>query len=637
VLGCCVALLVVACGGGGSDLAGGGSAANLGPGNTGTGGTGGNGGTGMGMGTTMVTMTDAAGDFLSYIVTLTSLQLQTASGASVETLPAATQVDFTKLVNLTEVLSAGQVPAADYVSAQLTLDFAKAQITVDDGNGNPVTLAPLDATGAALTGTLTVSVKLDNANQLVITPGNTGRLAFDFNLAASNMVSLTAKTVQVAPTLVATVVPSDTKQVRVRGQLAMVNAAMNDFVLNVQPFTVQSATAGQVTAQVTATTTYQVNGTALVGTAGLTALAALPANTMVAAFGSLQTGTKPVFTATNILAGTSFQNPGHDKISGTVIARSANTLTVRSATWTRPDGDFGFEPKDAMVTVGANTAVTEEGQMGTFTAANISVGQHIDAFGMASQGANGAVMLDATAGAVQLDITALTGAVTAMSAGSLTLNLLSLDGLSPKAFTFAGTGTSTAMDATATAYVVNTGALAQTSLTLNAPARAFGFVNSFGKAPPDFTAESLENFAAVTADLVVNFGQGGSATAFTGLVATSTSLQLDLANAGAVHVIKIGPELLDLTKLAMAPSVAPSTATGDVFTIAHAGKFKVENFNTFAAFVTQLTADLAGTPSGTMSMTSNMPATVEIVAAAGSYDTAKNVFSAQRLAVLLSN
>jgi hypothetical protein len=95
--------------------------------------------------------------------------------------------------------------------------------------------------------------------------------------------------------------------------------------------------------------------------------------------------------------------------------------------------------------------------------------------------------------------------------------------------------------------------------------------------------------------------------------------------------------LLDLTKLAMAPSVVPSTATGDVFTIAHAGKFKVENFNTFAAFVTQLAADLAGMPSGAMSMTSNMPATVEIVAAAGSYDTAKNVFTAKRLAVLLSN
>ena len=90
---------------------------------------------------------------------------------------------------------------------------------------------------------------------------------------------------------------------------------------------------------------------------------------------------------------------------------------------------------DATVNVGANTAVTEEGQMGTFTAANISVGQHIDAFGMATQGANGAVTLDATAGQVQLDITPLWGTVTTMATGSLTLNLQSLDGLPPSVFT----------------------------------------------------------------------------------------------------------------------------------------------------------------------------------------------------------
>ena len=191
------------------------------------------------------------------------------------------------------------------------------------------------------------------------------------------MVNLTAMTVQVAPTLVATVVPSSTKQVRVRGQLASVSAAQNDFVVNVQPFTVQSATAGQVTAHVSTTTTYQINGTAYVGATGLTALAALPADTMVAAFGSLQTGTTPTFTATNILAGTSLQSPSEDLISGTVIARAANALTVRGATWTKPNGSFGFERMDATVNVGANTAVTEEGQMGAFTIANISVGQHI--------------------------------------------------------------------------------------------------------------------------------------------------------------------------------------------------------------------------------------------------------------------
>jgi hypothetical protein len=55
----------------------------------------------------------------------------------------------------------------------------------------------------------------------------------------------------------------------------------SDFVLNVQPFHDQTKTNGQVTVGVGAATTYQVNGMALVGAAGLAALAALPANTMV--------------------------------------------------------------------------------------------------------------------------------------------------------------------------------------------------------------------------------------------------------------------------------------------------------------------------------------------------------------------
>jgi hypothetical protein len=636
LVGCCIALLAAACDSGKGDLTGGTTATTVGTG-TGTPTTPGTAGVSAcsgSCGASVMTMTDAAGDFLSYIVTLTSLQLQTASGASVETLPAATPVDFTKLVNLTEILSAGQIPAADYVSAQLTLNFASAQITASDANGNPVALSPVDSGGNALTGTLTMTVQLDNTNQLVITPGNTGRLAFDFNLAASNMVNLTAMTVQVAPTLVASVVPSDTKQVRVRGQLASVNTTANDFVVSVQPFTVQTTTAGQVTAQVSTTTTYQINGTAYVGAAGLTALAALPANTMVAAFGSLQTGMTPTFTATNILAGTSLQSPSEDQVSGTVIARTANALTVRGATWTKPSGNFGFERMDATVNVGTSTGVTEEGQMGAFTIANISVGQHIDAFGTASQAANGAVTLDATAGQVQLDLTPAWGTVTAAATGSLTLDLQSLDGMVPSAFTFAGTGTNTAADAVATAYVVNTGTLSQTGLAANAPARAIGFVTPFGMAPPDFTAISLENFAAVNAAFVVSWGQAGSATAFTGLTATSTSLQLNLTNVGNLHFVQIGPEQLDLTKVTPAPSIVPDTTSTDVvFSIGHAGKLKTENFNTFAAFITQLSTELTGA-SGTTTTTAP---TVDIVAAEGQYDSTTDVLTAQRLAVLLSN
>jgi hypothetical protein len=287
---------------------------------------------------------------------------------------------------------------------------------------------------------------------------------------------------------------------------------------------------------------------------------------------------------------------------------------------------------DATVNIGTNTAVTEEGQMGPFTISNISVGQHIDAFGMASQTANGALTLDATAGQVQLDLTPLWGTVTAAAAGSLTLNLQSLDGMPPSAFTFAGTGTNTAADAVATAYVVNTGTLSQTGLAANTPARAIGFVTPFGMAPPDFTAQSLENFAQVTAALAVSWGKAGSATAFTGLTATSTSLQLNLANVGNLHFVQIGPELVDVTKLTPAPSIVPDTATTDVvFSIGHAGKLKTENFNTFAAFITQLSTELAATTATTTAPT------VDIVAAEGQFDSGTDVLTAQRLAVLLSN
>ena len=573
-------------------------------------------------GASMLTITDAKGDFLSYTVNLTSLQLQTAAGALVETMPVVTKVDFAQLVDLTEIISAGQIPAAEYVSATLTLDYTGANITADDGTGKAVVLKPLDAKGAALTGPVTVSIKLDNANHLLITPGRTSRLAFDFNLAASNTVDVAAAAVTVSPTLVATVVPSDDKQIRVRGGLVSASTTANDFVLNVQPFHEQSKTTGQMTVGVSTTTTYQINGTALVGAAGLAAVAALPADTMVAAFGTLEKDTQ-TFTAANVVAGTSLENPGKDLVSGTVIARSANTLTLRRATMSWHDGDFDSENNDVTVTVAAGTAVTEEGATGTFTIADISVGQHIDAFGTAST-TNGTTTLDATAGSVRLDITPAWGVVSTLAAGSMTVKLQSLDGLPVTAFTFAGTGTSAATDATAAAYVINTGMLSQTGLAVNAPARVMGFVTPFGKAPPNFTAQTLVNFSAVPEVLLLDWAAKGSAMAFTGLTATSTSLQLNLAGVGNLHFIQIGPQLLDLTTLAAAPTIAPAAmATSETFTIAHRGTYKVENFNTFAAFVMALSADLTPT------------ATVAGLAATGQY--AANTFTANRIAVLIND
>jgi len=485
-------------------------------------------------GAAMITMTDAKGDFLSYIVSLTSLQLQTADGTMVETIPATTKVDFAQLVDLSEVLTAGQIPVADYVSAKLTIDYANSQITADDGTGHPVTLSPVDASGAPITGTLTVTVQLDNAHHLHITAGQIARLALDFNLGVSNTVDMTADTVTVAPTLVASVAPSDVTPLRARGSLASVSTSGEDFVINVMPFhdEDQEDKSGQVTVQVGSSTRYQINGTAYSGNAGLTALAAVGSGTKVAAFGTVQEGNQPSFTATMVLAGSSLERPGEDSISGTVIARSQTTLTVRDATWSGSDGDFDFETKDTTVMIGPATAVTEEGHAGSFSIADISPGQKVDASGSVSKGSDGAVTVDSTAGEVDLDVTRASGIVTLLSDGSLTLNLESLGGLPTDVFDFSGTGSSTANDASPSAYVVNTGTLTQSGLSVNSSALALGFVTGFGTAPPDFNADTLITAPSIEADLRLRFGRHGSTTVFTDLTSSSTSLVIDLSSLG---------------------------------------------------------------------------------------------------------
>src|ERR1019366_3220804 len=73
-----------------------------------------------GCGTAMVTLTDAPGDLLSYIVNVVSLQLTRSDGTVVETVPFSTQEDFAQLVNLSDLISSEQIPAGRYVSATLT-------------------------------------------------------------------------------------------------------------------------------------------------------------------------------------------------------------------------------------------------------------------------------------------------------------------------------------------------------------------------------------------------------------------------------------------------------------------------------------------------------------------------------------
>jgi len=599
----------------------------------------------------VVTMTDAAGDFLSYQVSLVSLQLQKADGTKVETLPATTAVDFAQLINLSEILSARQIPPGDYVAAQVTVDFTNASIMVDDGSGTGVAVKPVDSTGAALT-QAQLMVRLDNKNHLQINAAKTSRIAFDFNLLASNMVDLTAKTVTVSPVLVASVVPVDNKQIRVRGEIASVDTANNAYTVQVDPFHEHhDDKLSSFVVHIGDTTAFEIDGTPFAGAAGLAQLATLAPNTLSVAFGSVDVATQS-FTATRVLAGSSVEGGGMDHISGTVIARTGNTLTVHGAHMQDHDngddhggngdhdGDDNFVAGNSTVTIAAATAVTVQGQSAAapaHTIAEISVGSLIDAFGAASKDGSGKVTVDATAGRVRLDFAHVQGALNALGTKQLTIRLNSIDRLPASLFDFAGTGSAGGAISDPAKYVLATGNLSLTPFTVGNSLMGTGFVAPLGSTPPDFNAITLalgsqgdiddddnDDNRGKGAQMDIDWGNSGTTAPFKAL--DSAHLDLDASNSsiGDHHRIQVDPQDIDITALASNPSLV-AAGSGTEFSITGRHGRATDNFSSFADFEAALAMDLDGTT------------TALRLTADGQYDAAGNTFTARRITILLSN
>jgi hypothetical protein len=597
-------------------------------------------------GSMVMTVTDAAGDFLSYQVSLVSLQLQRADGSTVETLPATTTVDFVQLINLSEILSVRQIPPGDYVAAQVTVDFTNASIMVDDGTGIGVAVKPVDSTGAAL-GQLQLMVQLDAKNHLQIDAAKTSRIAFDFNLLASNMVDLTAKTVTVSPVLVAGVVPVDNKQVRVRGEIVSVDTANNAYTVQVDPFhdhndDKQSA----FVVHTTDTTTFEINGTPFVGAAGLAQLATLGSDTLGVAFGSVDLTTQ-TFTATDVLAGTSVEGGGFDHILGTVVARTGNTLTVHAAhmqdhdNGDNHDGADNFVAGNSTVTIAAATAVTAQGQSSAtppHTIAEISVGSLLDAFGTASKDGSGRVTFDASAGRVRLDLTQVQGVLNAVGGNQITIKLNSIGRLPSSLFNFSGTAAAGSPLSDPTQYVLGTGKLSLSPFTVGGSLLGIGFVAPFGGAPPDFNAITLANGSQGDVDdddddndnsgkgaqMDIDWGKSGTTAPFKTLDATHLDLDVSNSSIGSHHRIQVDPQDIDITALASDPSIVTAGGMTEFAITGQHGR-ATDNFSSFADFESALAMDLNG-------MTTALRLTAD-----GQYDAASNTFTARRITILLSN
>ena len=566
-----------------------------------------------GYGIGWVTLTATPGDFTSYIVNVDSVTLNGKTVGAQPALQSVETVDFTKLRNISELWGSASIPTDTYTSATITLDYTAAVINVMV-NGKP-TLATVKGPGGSTVTTIAVTVALDPKNPLIVIPtyatSFASLLAIDFDLPASNVVDLTASppTVTVKPFMTIATSGADNKPIRVRGPLINSSVGEDTYTVYVRPFHDEVNSLGSLSIFNGPNTIYSINGTAYKGAAGLTALSQLSAGiTMTEAYTTLTPTPTPsaiagIFNSIYIVAGSTLEDQYTAGIEGDVIARSGNTLTLRGATLFVNIAQVAYYlTPDSVVTVGPDTIVSRDNST-SFAGLDykaISVGQHIMARGIYTGPLppSGVTTLDATGtsstntGSVRIQSTQVWGPVVSTAADSVVLNLQSINDWPASIFNFAGTGASTAQNASAANYEVNTTGLTVPAGTVAGDALWIeGVISPFGSAPPDFLASAVNNEAGVqVVDTPVVYvpatpvtpptagtltcGAGnlvcvpasmqvywaaGTSTPFATFTGTgSGSMTIDLSNTKLTSaIIRIGPESVALSTLAATPSIVP--------------------------------------------------------------------------------
>jgi len=576
-------------------------------------------------GTATITLSATPGTFTSYFANVGPLILTRSDGSRVEPIATQERVNLATMSELSELYGSPAVPEGTYTSATLTVDYAGAVIAVDV-NGQSQIANVVDPSGNPVT-TVTYKITFDPAHPLVSTHNLTSRLDLNFDLSASTLITSTATPAQVVvtPFVSLSTVPTDRAPFRARGALVVVDTHAGNLVVNSRPFFDETASLGALTIQPTAQTNFTVNGRSFTGTAGLAAMSGLPVNTIVAAFGTYGAlnSITPVFVPTQVLAGSSVDDLLSTRVSGTVTARSGNTLTVHGAQIFEPSAVLQSFINDLTVTVGDATVVSEDGQpaaTATVDQQAISVGQQIDASGKIITSTSGTVTgIDATTGQIRLLPTTLWGTLNSGAAsGSATVSVTSLGGFEPVAFNFAGTGAAPAGNANPTAYVVNTGSTDLSATPAGTLTRFSGFVTPFGSAPPDFTALSAIPGSSTDQVLIVDWVSGGSTSPFSSANASGLVLNLHDAHLGTEHFIRTGPTSIDLTNPAVDVLVVPDASLTKQLAVGNSTKGLTE-FNNFPGYLTKLGSTLNGTNAA------------RAFVAVGHYDAATQVFTAFRM------
>jgi hypothetical protein len=592
-----------------------------------------NNGNDSGYGVVWVTLgTVPAPIFTSYVVSVDSVTLTDAVGNTYTALSTAEPVDFVKLRDVREIWGSGTIPNDTYTSATIVMDYTNAEISVLV-NGIPQRATVIGTNGAAVT-TMAVIVALDPAQQLVITPSystdNAQLVAINFDLPASNQVNLATSpaTVTVSPFLSVALAPPDNELIRVRGPLINSSAPLGTFTVYERPFYDQASALGSLTIFNDQKTIYTIDGVPYTGTTGLNTLSQTPAGVTVTesytTFEPTATATAfaGIFNSVYVVAGSGVQSSLTENISGEVIAISTDaatnvsTLTLRGATIYGPlialaEGYFGYQNTDSLLLVGPGTvvAVDDDATSAGLSYKSIAVGDYVEAVGAyACVGACGTSgmgtwTIDATSadtGKVRLLQNQIYGQLSSAVPGSLSMTLQTINYWPASDFNFAGTGSSAATDASAADYVVGTGSADLSGTLAGTPLWIDGLTNSFGAAPPDFIATTVNQQSGVPAQLLISWNIPGSVTPFTSLASTGFAIDLQGANLSTA-ILQIGPESIALNTLPASlqvvttatpislvsePLFSPHYAYSTVSTVEAVYTVNVKVFTNFQAFVT---------------------------------------------------
>ena len=581
-------------------------------------------------GTLIIGLTDADGEFLSYTVDVLSLILEKSDGTVIEVLPNATRIDFAQYVDLTEFISVATVPPGVYVAGTIRLDYTNAEIIVEDGDVAKDAII-VDADGEPLEVT-EVKIRLADRDQLFINRATTSLLTIDFDLDASHTVDIssTPAIATAEPFIIAELDPVDSKEIRVRGRFMEANEAEMYYVVALRPFYDKVGDFGRMKVFVTIDSNCEVNEAEFSGVECLRALEAAGQGTLTVARGTLNVVERQ-FTANFILGGSSVPGNGTDAARGHVIARMDNELVVRGGTVILSDAASSFFRDDVTVTVGPNTKVYKTYKFDRpllaiadrlLDISAISVGQKVTVRGTVTANDEIGVHIDATQGAVILHVTHLNGIINSIMPGQIDIDLHSLGGRRPGIYNFTCTaGCEPSTDADPGNYEVSTGNLLLDAEAAGKPVSAWGFVNEFMGAPPDFEGRTIIDHSDVRSALGVGWGTAGTTTPF--IMMDLSGLLLDNQNEDIDqrHFIKQGPVLIDLTTLASNTLIAPRETGRKLFVVKTTDSLQL--YADFEDFLAALTISL------------DRVNAARSLYARGHYNADTNVFTAYKIFVYI--